>query len=190
VKVGNQTALNAASSAFATYLQTMHNRIHPIFADSFLESLSARSRDDALNNMRLITTLEIVLHSDGSVAKMGLIRSSGEFQFDVGALDSVNRAQPFGKVPAAIMSPDGNTYLHWQFHRNEVYACSTMNARPYILRDSPKATEPPYPPARPADPQVPTKERFPTGNDGREGFLWLPPPKRVFPGQSPASERN
>jgi hypothetical protein len=176
VKVGNQTALNAASSAFATYLQTMHNRIHPIFADSFLESLSGRSRDDALNNMRLITTLEIVLHADGSLAKMGLIKSSGEFQFDVGALDSVNRAQPFGKVPAAIISPDGNTYLHWQFHRNEVYACSTMNARPYILRDSPKPTEPPYPPGLPgpSDPKSPTKERFPTGNDGREGFLWLP----------------
>ncbi len=174
VKVGNQTALNAASSAFATYLQAMHNRIHPIFADSFLESLSGRSRDDALNNMRLITTLEIVLHADGSLAKMGLIKSSGEFQFDVGALDSVNRAQPFGKVPAAIMSPDGNTYLHWQFHRNEVYACSTMNARPYILRDSPKPSDPPYPPALPTDPKGPTKERFPTGNDGREGFLWRP----------------
>ncbi len=176
VKPGNQTALNAASSAFATYLQTMHNRIHPIFADSFLESLSNRSREDLLNNPRLITTLEIVLRSDGSLAKMGVIKSSGEFQFDVGALDSVNRAQPFGKVPAAIMSPDGNTYLHWQFHRDEVYACSTMNARPYILRDAPKSTDPPYPPA---GPKPPTKERFPSGNDTREGsldFKGLPSP--------------
>ena len=173
VKVGNQTALNAASSAFATYLQMMHNRIHPIFADSFLESLANRSREDALNNPRLIATLEIVLRSDGSLAKMGVIKSSGEFQFDVGALDSVNRAQPFGKVPAAIMSPDGNTYLHWQFHRDEVYACSTMNARPYILRDAPKPTDPPFPPA---GPKVPTKERFPAGNDAREGFLEIETP--------------
>ena len=31
------------------------------------------------------------------------------------------------------MSPDGNVYLHWEFHRDEVYACSTQGARPFIL---------------------------------------------------------
>ena len=39
VKPGNQTALNTAAVPFASYLNGMHNRIHPIFADSFLESL-------------------------------------------------------------------------------------------------------------------------------------------------------
>ena len=39
VKPGNQTALNTASVPFASYLNGMHNRIHPIFADSFLGSL-------------------------------------------------------------------------------------------------------------------------------------------------------
>ena len=40
VKLGNQTALNAAQSAFATYLSTIHNAIHPIFADEFLALLN------------------------------------------------------------------------------------------------------------------------------------------------------
>jgi hypothetical protein len=39
VKPGNQTALNTARVPFASYLNAMHNRIHPIFADSFLDSL-------------------------------------------------------------------------------------------------------------------------------------------------------
>ena len=39
MKPGNQTALNTAAVPFASYLNGMHNRIHPIFADSFLGSL-------------------------------------------------------------------------------------------------------------------------------------------------------
>src|SRR5690606_23447442 len=41
VKPGNQTALNAARVPFATYLNTIHNQIHPIFADDFLVSLDS-----------------------------------------------------------------------------------------------------------------------------------------------------
>ena len=41
VKPGNQTALNTAQVPFASYLNGMHNRIHPIFAESFLGSLDS-----------------------------------------------------------------------------------------------------------------------------------------------------
>ena len=57
--------------------------------------------------------------------------------FDVAALDSVDRAQPFGPAPPAIVSPGGFVYLHWEFHRDIVYACSTQGARPMILLASP-----------------------------------------------------
>ena len=40
VKPGNQTALNTARSPFATYLTTIHNRIHPLFAEDFFGSRS------------------------------------------------------------------------------------------------------------------------------------------------------
>ncbi|HLK36023.1 MAG TPA: TonB family protein [Polyangiaceae bacterium] len=174
VKPGNQTALNTAQVPFASYLNGMHNRIHPIFADSFLESLDGLPSNHPMNDQHLVTRLEIVLTRDGHLKKMGIVRTSGITAFDIAALDAVDRAQPFGPAPMAIVSPDGNVYLHWEFHRDEVYACSTMGARPFIL-NTPAQESPgtPQPPGLP--PPGPGKERgLPASpNDAREG-LWRP----------------
>ncbi len=187
VKPGNQTALNTAQSPFATYLTMMHNRIHPIFAENFLGSLENLPKTNPLNDPKLLTTLEIVLSRDGKLAKMGIVRTSGVTAFDIAALDSVQRASPFGPAPSAIISPDGNVYLHWQFHRDEVMACSTMNARPFILNNPPPAAAPVDPePAAPPTPS-PSKERgVPAANphDIREGSL----PKRTPEGAAPAPQ--
>jgi TonB family protein len=157
VKPGNQTALNTAASPFATYLNGMHNRIHPIFADTFLGSLEALPKTHPLNEPRLLTKLEIILTREGHLVKMGIVRTSGVTAFDIAALDSVQRASPFGPAPSAIISADGNVYLHWEFHRNEVLACSTMNARPFLLTTPPK--EPPSEPSTPPPGPGPTRER-------------------------------
>ncbi|MFO0677873.1 MAG: TonB C-terminal domain-containing protein [Polyangiaceae bacterium] len=176
VKPGNQTALNTASVPFGTYLNGMHNRIHPIFADNFLGSLASLPPTHALNDPRLVTHLEIVLTKDGHLVKMGVVKTSGNTVFDVAALDSVQRASPFGSAPGAIVSTDGNVYLHWEFHRDEVYACSTMNARPFLLNLPPKGppTETPTPPGQP--PFGPSRERGSPENTGetRHGKLDLP----------------
>jgi TonB family protein len=125
----------------------MHVRIHPIFADSFLDSLASLPPTHALSDRKMYTRLEIVLSKDGQVQKMGVVRGSGMTVFDVAALDSVQRASPFGPAPAAIISKDGKVYLHWEFHRDEQYACSTMNARPFLLNNEPVGplVEPPAP---------------------------------------------
>ncbi len=149
VKVGNQTALNAARVPFASYLHAIHNRIHPIFAEAFLGSLSGLPPTHPLNDVKMATHLEIILSPRGEVVRMGIVKTSGVTAFDIAALDSVQRASPFGSAPPAIFSGDGNVYLHWEFHRDEVFACSTMNARPFIL-----ANPPPVAPAKP----VPTPE--------------------------------
>jgi hypothetical protein len=92
---------------------------------------------------------------------MGVTRASGITAFDVVALNSINRAQPFGKAPDAIVSPDGNVYLHWEFHRDPFDACTTRNARPFILKSAPpKAPEAPAPPKKPEAP--PADDRRPT----------------------------
>jgi TonB family protein len=171
VKTGNQTALNTAASPFATYLNGMHNRIHPIFADGFLGSLDSLPKDHPLNDQHLVTRLEIVLTKEGHLQKMGVVKTSGVTAFDIAALDSVNRAQPFGPAPAAIISKDGNVYLHWEFHRDEVYACSTMNARPFLLNVEPKE-EQPQPPAPPGN-TTPKERGAPPVNspETREGAL-------------------
>jgi TonB family protein len=180
VKPGNQTALNTAQVPFASYLNGMHNRIHPIFADGFLESLDGLPPNHPLNDQHLVTRLEIVLTKDGHLRKMGIVKTSGLTAFDVAALDAVDRAQPFGKAPTAIISPDGNVYLHWEFHRDEVYACSTQGARPFILNTPGPTKEETQPPA--PSPTSPSQERGAppaSPNDAREGYA--APPGGVGP---------
>ncbi len=171
VKPGNQTALNTAAVPFATYLNGMHNRIHPIFADSFLASLDNLPPTHALNDQHLITRLEIVLTRDGHIVKMGIAKTSGVTAFDIAALDSVQRASPFGPAPSAIISTDGQVYLHWEFHRDEVYACSTMNARPFMLNIQPGGNE--TQPGPVTTPPNGPHERVPP-TDSRTGLLDLP----------------
>jgi TonB family protein len=172
VKPGNQTALNTAAVPFASYLNSMHNRIHPIFADSFLDSLDGLPASHPLNDQHLITKLEIVLTKDGHLHKMGIVRTSGITAFDIAALDAVQRASPFGPAPSAIVSPDGNVYLHWEFHRDEVYACSTMNARPFLLNVPPKGPEPEEPNTPGSPPSGPHERGVPPSTgETREGML-------------------
>ncbi|WP_394850547.1 energy transducer TonB [Pendulispora brunnea] len=114
----------------------MHNRIHPIFADTFLASLDGLPPQDPRNKRSLVVRLEIVLSREGNVTRVGIVRSSGNRDFDMGALDSVLRAAPFGVAPDIILSYDGRVYLHWEFHRDD-YACITINARPFLLVAAP-----------------------------------------------------
>jgi hypothetical protein len=159
VKPGNQTALNTAAVPFASYLNTIHNRIHPIFADSFLGSLDNLPKSHPMNDPKMMTRLEIVVSpKEGHIVKLGVVKTSGITAFDIAALDSVHRAQPFGPAPGAIVSPDGNVYLHWEFHRDEVYACSTMHARPFMLNTPASPPGTPEPPGGPS-PKSPTLER-------------------------------
>ena len=69
-------------------------------------------------------------------------------------------------------------YLHWEFHRDEVYACSTMNARPFML-NTPPGAPPVDPNPAPKDPAGP-QEKGATG-DIRQG-LWTPPRQDVHVG--------
>lgn len=187
VKPGNQTALNTARVPFATYLNTIHNRIHPIFADDFLVSLDGLPAGHPLNEPKLMTRLEIVLdQDDGRVVRMGVLRTSGVTAFDIAALDSVQRASPFGKPPSVIVSKDGNVYFHWEFHRNPMYACSTMHARPYMLTTPPPGAPEPKKPAPiivpggdPREQGIPTPH-VPASREGSLPFPALAPstPKR------------
>ncbi len=169
VKPGNQTALNAARVPFARYLNEIHNRLHPVFADSFLGSLSRLPTDHPMNRSDLRTNLEIIVsRTDGRLIDMGITRPSGVTAFDVAALEAVKRSSPFGTPPQSIVSPDGNVYLHWEFYRDPWYACSTYFARPFILKASPGSKPPSI-----APPSFGPREESP----GRQGFmLQLTPP--------------
>lgn len=172
VKAGNQTALNTARVPFARYLNEIHQRLHQVFAGRFLGHLSRLPGDHPLSNRRMSTHLEIALdRQEGKIVKMGVIKSSGVTGFDIGALDSVEKAGPFGPPPPSIVSFDGNVYLHWEFYRKPEYACSTYFAHPFLL-DGGQESAPPQPP-----PPQPTKEKEkpsapPSGRSGnRSGPL-------------------
>jgi len=158
VKPGNQTSLNAARVPFASYINKMHNRIHPVFAGGFLRSLSGLDPSDKLANMKLITHMEIVLDAKtGKLVRLGITKPSGVTALEVAAMRSIEQVAPFGAAPEAIVSPDGKVYLHWEFHRDPYFACTSRFARPYLLKSAPKV---PLPTPLPPRPEVPrTAER-------------------------------
>ncbi len=129
VRPGTTTALNAAASPFAAYIAAVHRRIHPEFADRFLRTLPIGS---PYQDQSLVTKLEIVLNQDGSVHRVGVVRSSGLLPFDFGAFNSVLRGQPYPPAPSSILSGDGRVYFHWGFYRSP-RQCGTFNAEPYIV---------------------------------------------------------
>ena len=138
VTTDNQTALSAARVPSATYLTAIHNRLHPIFAEEFLNALDGLPKSHPLRNMDLGTHIEIVLNKDqGRIVRMDVTRASGVIAFDGVALRSIDRAQPFGRAPDAIVSPDGNVHIHWEFRRAPFDACPPRNARVIILEANP-----------------------------------------------------
>lgn len=167
VRVGNQTALNAAASPFANYLTDVHLRFHREFADEFLPSLPIMSTSP-LANPELVTVLEIILNRNGSVHRVGIVSTSGVLAYDFGAWASVMRAQPYPDAPSAILSGDGRVYFHWGFYRNQ-RQCGTFNAEPYIL---------PNPPGSPSEGVDPGVGPMPGGILPRDVVPEAQPPSR------------
>jgi TonB family protein len=157
VRAGNQTNLGTRAAPFATYLNLIHNRLHPLFSEGFVDRNDDLPVDSILRDKTLVSWMEIVLRPDGTIHHLGIVRPSGSTAFDLAALDAVDRAAPFGNAPKEIVSPDGLIYLHWEFH-NDMERCSTANARPYILDESTKAKPGPEP-TKPAPPPT-TNEKL------------------------------
>ncbi|HZS38254.1 MAG TPA: TonB family protein [Polyangia bacterium] len=133
VKPGNQQELGTRASPFAAYITAMHRQIHKLWTFGFLSDIDLRtSKNDLYANLELWTQLEIVVKPDGTVDKVGIVRSSGVLPFDVAAIDSVMSAAPFPVPPQAIRSANGKVYMDWQFHRDD-RACGTFGVDPYIL---------------------------------------------------------
>lgn len=137
VRSGNQTALNAAASPFAEYIAAVHRKLHRSFADRFLASLPTYS-NNPLSDTTLMTKMEIILNRNGSVHRVGIVRTSGFLPYDYGAFNAIMRAQPYPAAPESILSGDGRVYFHWAFYRNE-RQCGTFNAEPFILPNPPSS---------------------------------------------------
>jgi TonB family protein len=139
VKPGNQTALNAAADPFAAYLAAFHRHLHMEFAHQFLESLPLTGK---LGDPSLMAKVEIVVNPDGSLDRVGIVKSSGDLMYDFGAFNAVQRGAPYPPPPEKIRSTDGRTYMRWALYRNESQ-CGTWNAEPYILKSPPRSPSDP-----------------------------------------------
>jgi hypothetical protein len=145
ISPGNHRSLGEAAVPFARYLIAAHERIHPAFTAALAE-IASHLPEAKVGSPDLVTTLEIVVdHETGRLVRLGVIRASGLTAFDVATLSAVSHAQPFGTAPQAIASPDGNVYVHWEFHRDPTDGCSLWNAFPYLLNAAaaPAAGSPP-----------------------------------------------
>ena len=132
VTPGNTTALRTRAHPFARYITAMHRKIHPLWGDGFLVDWDMKPKQDPMNAWSRWAMVEIVLNRDGTLAKAGLVKSSGYMPFDAAALDVVFSAAPFGKPPAAILSGDKKVYLQWRFHRDQ-RQCGTFGVDAFIL---------------------------------------------------------
>ncbi|MCC6748766.1 MAG: hypothetical protein IT371_13990 [Deltaproteobacteria bacterium] len=137
VQPGNQTALGTRAHPFALFIARMHRKIHKLWGFGFLVDLDGKPDGNAMNDMSLWTTVEVVVNPDGQVAKATIVRPSGVLTYDVAALDTVFSGGPYGETPRAIRSADGKVYLHWRFHRDH-RQCGTFGVDPYILTTPPK----------------------------------------------------
>jgi TonB family protein len=141
VRPGNQTALKTRAHPFALYLARMHRRIHELWGFGFLEDLDGKSADHELNDFDLFTSIEVAINPDGSVYKMTVAKASGQLEFDVAALHTIEAAAPYEQTPEKIRSVDQRVYLRWGFYRNW-RQCGTFNVEPYILTEIPGGVVP------------------------------------------------
>lgn len=77
--------------------------------------------------------LKVELQIEGGTGQLlsANVLQASEFEpFDVGSLEAIERASPFGPAPAEIIDAEGNVYMHWELHRRPAYACSTYFVTP------------------------------------------------------------
>jgi TonB family protein len=119
--------------SFRTYLERTHDKIHELFADGFLASLSSLDPSDPLNNMALVTLMEFEILASGKINEVHVLKTSGNAVFDAAAVHALYGASPFLPPPADTLSWNNRVYFRWGFHRNQ-RKCGTFNAEPYRLR--------------------------------------------------------
>jgi TonB family protein len=136
VRPGNQTALNTRAAPFAAFVARMHRSIHLLWGFGALEDWDELGSSSPLNNQNLLTTLEMVLNSDGTVDKVTIVKASGYLPYDTAAIDTAFAAGPYPDPPREIRSANGKIYVHWRFYRDG-RQCATSGVDYFILNNPP-----------------------------------------------------
>ncbi len=126
VATGTETHLTTSSDAFAAYIHYLHNKIHPRWEHYILWLDVNHGPGSRLADASLFTELEYVIGRDGVVRDVNVVRGSGELVFDAEAINLLYDIGPHEPPPPAMVSSNGNAYIHWEFHRGPEM-CGTFN---------------------------------------------------------------
>jgi TonB family protein len=120
------------------YLNAMHQGFHDFFAKP-MEALQRLPPDSPLNDRTLRVVLRIVVDASGRLARVTVLKTSGNADYDAYALQAVRKGSPYPAVPPELLSSNGKFYVDWALNRETTSACTTMNARPLLLGTAPAA---------------------------------------------------
>jgi hypothetical protein len=122
--------------AWAQFLNTIHDRVHPLFARGYLRSLDGLPPENPLADFSLQVQVELhLVPKTGEIQRLGVRRSSGVREFDIAALSAFLRAFPV-PFPEALSSSDGYAYVLWDLSRDPQIGCSTAGAHPFRVAPS------------------------------------------------------
>jgi len=118
-RTGTETHLNARADSTAGYIHHLHSFIHPEWESYLLRLETTLGPGSVMADPDLHTRLEWVIGADGHVENVALVETSGQILFDMEAINLLYRLDPVRPPPVELRSPDGNTYVHWSFRRDQ-----------------------------------------------------------------------
>ena len=112
---------------FYSYVNALHDRIHPVFAEYYLKAFGRLNSHHPLHDPDTGVFVALMFEIDpktGALLRVAVSRPSGQATFDVAALESLRQALPI-EVPPALARSNKPLRFNWEFHRKPEYACST-----------------------------------------------------------------
>jgi hypothetical protein len=121
----------AQSATWTGYAEALHHRVHPIFVDQFLASLSAEEVAAEFDNPNLAATVDVALDvRTGAVTQIGFVAPrKSVVPFFFAAIEAVVRGSKLAP-PAELAGMDGSVYFQWTLYRDPQRSCSTYFLRP------------------------------------------------------------
>ena len=106
------------------YLRAAHARIHRVWHDQYLPTISALDQATQASAAPAAVTLALEIRWDGSIASAEVVESSGDIAFDQAAIGVLKTAAPLPVAAHNLLSDDGYLHLVWTLAR-DARACAT-----------------------------------------------------------------
>lgn len=106
------------------YLRAAHARIHRVWHDQYLPTISALDQATQSSASPAAVTLALEIRWDGSIASAEIVDSSGDTAFDQAAIAVLKTAAPLPVAAHNLLSDDGYLHLVWTLAR-DARACAT-----------------------------------------------------------------